>query len=62
MPYSDRYRDLYHPIKLDPEKPRWRHPSNAQKRADVSWTPDNPLSEHGCLRKLHDASQHCATS
>jgi hypothetical protein len=62
MLYSDRYRDHHQPIKLDPEKPRWRHPSNARKCADVSWTPDNPLSEHACLRKSHDASQHFTSS
>lgn len=32
--------------------------SNARKRRDALWAPDNPLSEHGCLRKQHDASQH----
>jgi hypothetical protein len=51
-----------HCCALHAEKPQWCYPSKAQKCVDASWAPDNPIQEHACLRKHHNASQHCAPS
>ena len=62
MLYFDRYCNPYHTININPESPSWHHPSNTCKRSDALLAPDNPFSEHSCLKKPHDAFLHCATS
>ena len=62
MPSSDRYRNHHQPIKLNPEKPCWLHPSNAQKRSGTHQVPDNPFLGPLCPKQEHNAFSHCATS
>ena len=61
MLYSDHYCNPYHTINIKPESPSWYYPSNTCKRSDASSAPDNPFSEHSCLKKPHDTFLHCAT-
>jgi len=58
MPSSDRYHNNHQPIKLDPEKPCWLHPSNARKRSGTHQVPDNPFSGPSCPKREHDAFLH----